>query len=101
MCVTEVTPAMLHWIDRAGERGNTIHISSAHGVKRDSCLKVGQEANFQQVQEKVLVFNAINAVQEQDHSCLVVRAEHRGQVRLDRWTLCTNTWGDRRVKGTL
>jgi len=59
-------------LSQAGEKSN----KNTYSIKRDSCLKIRQKADFQKVKKKTLVLNAINPIQEQNHCCLVVWAEH-------------------------
>lgn len=47
----------------------------AHRVKRGCCLKVRQKSNFYKVDKKTLALDSINPVQEQNHCCLMIRAE--------------------------
>lgn len=58
-----------------------------HRVQWGGGSEVRQETHFQQVQEEVLVLDAVNPVQKQNHGCFVIRTEPRWHIRLDHGTV--------------
>lgn len=78
--IYRISDAMMESIVKVGEIWS--NQDDTHSVQRGSSSQVWQEANLQQVQQKVLVFNPINSVQKQHHGCFMVRAETSGHVGL-------------------
>lgn len=71
---------------RSADRDSCLHAS--HCVQGSSSSHVRQEANFQHMEQEVLIVDAVHSVQEQHHGGLVVWHKTRRHLWLNDLTIC-------------